>query len=97
MRAGRAARPIQRHLGNAYLVQFNARHHAVLRLALARGYDGGDIENDPRTGMVLVSEYQAANQGIPVFNWVWEFDGHTLRTIRRFPTEDAPTVIAEPW
>jgi hypothetical protein len=32
-----------------------------------------------------------------VFNWVWEFDGHTLRTIRRFPNEDAPTVIAEPW
>lgn len=83
--------------GNAYLVQLDAHHHVMLRLELARGYDGGDIANDPRTGTVLVSEYQAANQGIPVFNWVWAFDGHTLRTIRRFPNEDAPTVIAEPW
>jgi hypothetical protein len=83
--------------GNAYLVQLNARHHVMLRLKLARGYNEGDIANDPRTGTVLVSEYQGANQGIPVFNWVWQFDGHTLRTIRRFPNEDAPTVISEPW
>jgi hypothetical protein len=83
--------------GNAYLVQLNARHHVILRLKLARGYNSGDIANDPRTGTALVSEYQAANQRIPVFNWVWAFDGHTLRTIRRFPNEDAPTVIAEPW
>lgn len=83
--------------GNAYLVQLNARHHMVLRRKLARGYDGGDIVNDPRTGTVLVSEYQAANQGIPVFNWVWAFDGHTLRIVKRFPNDDAPSVIAEPW
>lgn len=83
--------------GNAYLVQLNARHHVMLRLKLARGYDGGDIVNDPRTRTVLVSEYQGANQGVPVFNWVWAFDGHALRRIHRFPNEDAPTVIAEPW
>ena len=83
--------------GNAYLIQLNAHHQVVLRLALARGYNAGDIANDPRTGTVLVSEYQAANQGIPVFNWVWAFDGHALRTIRRFPNDDAPSVIAEPW
>jgi hypothetical protein len=83
--------------GDAYLVQMSPRHHVMLRLALARGYDGGEIVNDPGTGTVLVSEYQAANQGIPVFNWVWAFDEHTLRTIRRFPNKDAPTVIAEPW
>jgi hypothetical protein len=83
--------------GNAYLVQLNPRHHVVLRLELARGYNTGDIVNDPRTGTVLVSEYQAANQGIPVFNWVWAFDGHALRTVRRFPNVDAPSVIAEPW
>jgi hypothetical protein len=29
--------------------------------------------------------------------WVWAFNGHTLRTIRRFPNDDATTVIAEPW
>ena len=59
--------------GNAYLIQLSSPP-GVLRLALARGYNAGDIANDPRTGTVLVSEYQAANQGIPVFNWVWAFD-----------------------
>lgn len=83
--------------GNAYLVQLNARRRVTLRRKLARGYDAGAIANDPRNRTVLVSEYQGANQGIPVFNWVWGFDGHTLRTIGRFPNKDAPTVIAEPW
>jgi hypothetical protein len=83
--------------GNAYLVQLNARHHVIQRLKLARGYNEGEIANDPRTGTVLVSEYQGANQGIPVFNWVWAYDGHALRTIARLPNADAPTVIAEPW
>ena len=66
-------------------------------LKFARGYDGGGIASDQRTGTVLVSEYQAANQGIPVFNSIWAFHGHTLRTIKRFPNRDAATVIAEPW
>jgi hypothetical protein len=83
--------------GNAYLVQLTARGHVMQRLKLARGYNEGDIANDPRTGTVLVSEYQGANQGIPVFNWVWEYDGLTLRTVGRYPNRDAPTVIAEPW
>lgn len=83
--------------GNAYLVQLNAHRRVMLRFKLARGYNQGDIANDPRNGTVLVSEYQGANQGFPVFNWVWAFDGHTLRTIARLPNRDAPTVIAEPW
>lgn len=83
--------------GNAYLVQLNSRRHIVLRLPLARGFDGGDIATNPQTGTVLVSEYQGANQGIPVFDWVWAFNGHGLRTVRRFANEDAATVIAEPW
>jgi hypothetical protein len=83
--------------GDAYLVRLNARGHVIQRVKLARGYNEGEIANDPRTGTVLVSEYQGANERIPVFNWVWQFDGHTLRTIARLPNEDAPTVIAEPW
>jgi hypothetical protein len=83
--------------GDAYLVQLNSHRRIILRLPLARGYDGGDIATDPQTGTVLVSEYQGANQGIPVFDWVWAYDGHRLRTIRRFANEDAATVIAEPW
>ncbi len=85
------------YLGNAYLVQLNASHRDVLRLKLARGYDGGGIAADPQNGVVLVSESQAANQGIPVFKWVWAFDGHSLRLVHRYPNEDATTVIAEPW
>lgn len=84
-------------LGNAYLVQLNRRHREVLRLNLARGYDGGGIAADPLDRAVLVSEYQAANQGVPVFNWVWTFDGRRLRVVRRYPNNDAPTVTAEPW
>jgi hypothetical protein len=84
-------------LGDAYLVQLNRRHHEVLRLKLARGYDGGDIAADPLDHVVLVSEYQAANQGVPVFNWVWTFDGSRLRVVHRYPNNDAPTVTAEPW
>lgn len=83
--------------GNAYLVQLNNQRRVTVRLQLARGYNDGAIVNDPRTGSVLVSDYQAVNQGIPVFNWVWAFDGHRLRTIHRYPNQGAPTVIAEPW
>lgn len=83
------------NLGNAYLVQLSPRHRVLLRLPLARGYDGGDIVNDPRTGSVLVSEYQVT--GHPVYDWVWTFDGQRLRTINRYAQQDAPTVIAEPW
>jgi hypothetical protein len=84
-------------VGDAYLVQLNSRRHIVLRLPLARGFNDGDIATNPQTGTVLVSEYQGANQGIPVFDWVWAFNGHGLRTVRRFANQDAATVIAEPW
>jgi hypothetical protein len=34
---------------------------------------------------------------IPVFDWVWGFDGRRLSVIHRYPNEDATTVVAEPW
>jgi len=83
--------------GDAYLVQLNRHDRAVPRLLLSRGFDDGGIAANQKTGTVLVSEYQAANQGIPVYNTVWAFNGHTLRTIHHYPNGDAPTVVAEPW
>jgi hypothetical protein len=84
-------------LGATFVVQLNDHWREALRLPLAPGYDGGAIAADPSTGTVLVSEYQAANQGFPVYDWVWAFNGHVLRTVHRYPNRDAATVIAEPW
>lgn len=92
--AGQGQSPNQ---GDAYLVQLNRRRREVLRLPLSRGFDGGGIAADLRTGTVLVSESQAANQGIPVYNTVWAFNGQTLRTIHRYANQDATTIVAEPW
>ena len=67
------------------------------RLRPARGFDGGGIASEQRTGTVLISESQAGEGGLRVFNWVWAFDGHTLRLIRRFGNGGATTVVAQPW
>jgi hypothetical protein len=85
------------NLGNAYVVQLDHHRRKVSRLRLARGFDGGGIASDPRTGIVLVSESQAANNGVRAYNWVWAFNGHRLRTIRRYPYRDATFIVAEPW
>jgi hypothetical protein len=50
-----------------------------------------------RTGTVLISEYQAANNGVHPYNWVWAYSNGTLRLIHRYTEEDAPQVTAEPW
>jgi hypothetical protein len=84
-------------LGNAYLLALTAHGRQIARVPLAPGYDAGDIAANPVTGTVLVSEYQAANQGFPVYNWVWAYNGHTLRVIHRYRNQDSATVIAEPW
>jgi hypothetical protein len=82
--------------GNAYVIQLNQRRREVARLALARGYDGGGIATDPRTRTVLVSESQATYRSV-LYNWAWAFNGQDLRTIHRYPSENATTVVAEPW
>lgn len=83
--------------GDAFLVQLSRRDRVVARFQLARGFNEGDVATDWRTGAVLVSEYQAANQGIPVYDWVWALHGGTLGLVHRYANEDAPTVVAEPW
>lgn len=83
--------------GDAFLNQLDGQHRVVASFQLAQGFNAGDVATDWRTGTVLVSEYQAANQGIPVYDWVWALDGGKLRLVHRYPNEDAPTVVAEPW
>jgi hypothetical protein len=85
------------NLGDAFLVQLNARRRVVARVALKRGWEAGGIATDPRTGTVLVSESQANNNGGPSYNWAWSFDGRRLRLISRYAGADASTVVAEPW
>jgi hypothetical protein len=85
------------NLGNAYVIQLDQHRHEVSRLPLARGFDGGGIASAPRSSIVLVSESQAANNGVRAHNWVWAFNGRTLRTIRRYRFNDATEIVAEPW
>lgn len=86
------------HLGDAFLLQLSGpRHQVIQRLALKRGFDGGTVVEDPRTGTVLISEYQAANDGVHPYNWVWAYANGTLRLIHRYDEDDAPEITAEPW
>ncbi|MBV9007301.1 MAG: hypothetical protein JO181_21725 [Solirubrobacterales bacterium] len=84
-------------LGDAYLVQLDERGRVVRRLALKRGSDIGTVATDPRSGIVLVSENQAGNQGTATFDWVWIFDGHRLRVVGRYRGDASPAITAEPW
>jgi len=84
--------------GAAFLLQLTGPHHRVTqRLRLKRGYDGGEVVEDTRTGTVLVSEYQAANNRDHPFNWVWAYHDGRLRLIHRYAEDDAPQITAEPW
>jgi hypothetical protein len=86
------------HLGDAFLVQLaGPDHHVIRRLELKRGFDGGSVVEDPRTGTVLISESQADNNGVKSYNWVWAYAKGKLRLIRRYPGPDASVVDAQPW
>jgi hypothetical protein len=86
------------HLGDAFLLGLaGPDHHVIQRLTLKLGFDGGTVAEDPRTGTVLISEYQAANNGVHPYNWVWAYANRTLRLIHRYRENDAPEVTAEPW
>ena len=53
------------HLGDAFLLGLaGPDHHVIQRLTLKLGFDGGTVAEDPRTGTVLISEDQAANDGV---------------------------------
>jgi hypothetical protein len=96
---GRPARSgVDVFTGDAFLLQLSGPTHRVVdRVKLKLGFDGGGVVEDPRTGSVLISEYQAANNGPHPYNWVWAFAHGRLRLVHRYSEEDAPQVTAEPF
>jgi len=84
---------------DAFLLQLTGPDHRVTqRLPLKLGFAAGAVVEDPRAGTVLISEYQAPNNGIRhVYNWVWAYKDRRLRLIHRYAEDDAPEVTAEPW
>lgn len=84
-------------LGNVFLLQLNAQDHVIARVALQPGWEQGRVSTIGRTGMVLISQDQPANEGYPERDWVWEFNGHHLRLIAQYAAHDAAQVIAAPW
>jgi hypothetical protein len=85
------------HLGDAYLLQFDAAGRTVERLRLERGLEDGLVASVPGTGSVLVTQNQPANSGYPERDWVWEFAGRHLRAIGHYRADDADQIQAVPW
>jgi hypothetical protein len=84
-------------LGYAYLLQFSAGGKLIQRVRLGRGLSDAFVATIPRTGNVLVTLDQGANEPWPYFDWVSEFDGTKLRPIARYKAIDSPQVLAVPW
>jgi hypothetical protein len=85
-------------LGDAFLLQVSPDGHRVIeRLPLKIGFDGGTVAANPRTGAVLISQYQPANDGVHPCNWVWEYTNGHLRLIHRYQWNFVSQISAEPW
>jgi hypothetical protein len=85
-------------LGYAFLLQLSRGGDRVLqRFPLNLGFDGGGMAANPKTGTVLISESQAAGNGVRPYNWVWAYSHRALRLIHRYNEHDFAKVIATPW
>lgn len=84
-------------LGYAYLLQYDLTGYLVKRIQLHLGLEEAHIATDPRTGNVLITQDQPANEPYPERDWVWEFDGVHLRLIAHYAANDAAQIIAIPW
>jgi hypothetical protein len=86
------------HLGDAFLLQLSpGEDHVIKRLPLKVGFDGGTVASNPRTGTVLISQYQPANDGVHPYNWVWEYANGHLRLIHRYRWNFVSQISAEPF
>ena len=85
------------YLGQAILVQYNARGQAMERTPLALGLSDSVIAAVPHTGKVLITQDQPANSGYPERDWVWQLNGHHLRLIAHYPAHDSIRILAIPW
>jgi hypothetical protein len=83
-------------LGQARLLQLNSKHRVTARIDLEPGWEQGAITTE-RGGRVLISQDQPANGPYPERDWVWEFDGHSLRFVHHYKAHDAAQIIAIPY
>jgi hypothetical protein len=68
-----------------------------MRIPLKLGLEQAAIATEPMTHDVLITQDQPANEPYPERDWLWEFDGHHLRSIAHYKAEDAAQVLAVPW
>lgn len=83
-------------LGPARLVQLSLSGRRVATISLQPGWEDGAISTEP-SGRVLISQDQPANEPYPERDWIWEYDGHSLRLIRHVKAYDAAQIIAIPY
>jgi hypothetical protein len=83
------------NLGQAVLVQLNHRGRVIEQLPLKTGWEQGATLTE-RDRRVLISQSQPANAGYPERDWVWLFNGQSMRLVARYRAEDAARVIAVP-
>ena len=82
--------------GQARLLEINRVGHVTVRINLEPGWEEGAITTE-RSGRVLISQDQPANEPYPERDWVWEFDGRHLRLVHHYKAEDAAEIIAIPY
>jgi hypothetical protein len=86
--------------GGAYLAQLSDAGRLLRRLTLKVGLNESAAVTDPRTGLVIVNEYQpwAVLAKVPGHDWIWAFNGYRLRTIARYPfAAGAQGEAPAPW
>jgi hypothetical protein len=67
------------YMGDTYLIQLDSRGRVIRKLPLRRGANPATLA--PFDSSVLVSEQQGENTR-PWWDWIWAFNGQTLRLIR---------------
>jgi hypothetical protein len=93
---GNSASYVDPGFGTVWLVQLDPAGRISVRVALQPGWEDGVIATEP-SGRVLLTQDQPANEPYPERDWVWEFDGRTLRLIRHYAALDADEILAIPY
>ncbi|MDQ6850021.1 MAG: hypothetical protein M3070_08640 [Actinomycetota bacterium] len=84
-------------LGAAYLMQYDKAGHLRKRIRLHLGLEQANVATVPRTGNVLITQDQPADEPYAERDWIWEFDGAHLRPIAHYSANGAAQIIAVPW
>jgi len=73
--------------GGAYLVQLDVARHVTARVALEPGANPATLSVDSQGGQILITEYQNPQyraSARPASDWIWAFDGKSLRLVRHY-------------